>query len=153
VWGQSLGGASARYVAEGLGSHIRGYIIECPYRDLRTAVWNRTRAYLPPVLNDLAYFGLITVASLAMPDFDAHSLLEAAAAVPASVPVLVLAGGSDSRARPEEARAISDRIPGGAELVVFERAEHLQLPESDPNTYRTTVLEFLSCAIPSRQGN
>jgi uncharacterized protein len=47
VWGQSVGSAAALFAAEQLGRRVRGYILECPYSDLRTAVYNRLHLRLP----------------------------------------------------------------------------------------------------------
>src|SRR5207245_6234762 len=58
IQGTSLGAAAAIYAASDLGDRISGYILECPYRDVRTAVRNRTTAYLPFLVDRLAYAGL-----------------------------------------------------------------------------------------------
>ena len=50
IWGRSLGSAAAMFAAGELGHRIGGYVLECPYRDLRTAVYNRTHMRLPPPL-------------------------------------------------------------------------------------------------------
>src|SRR5581483_2058454 len=42
VWGFSLGAAAATFAAAELGERVQGYLLECPYRDLFTAVRNRT---------------------------------------------------------------------------------------------------------------
>lgn len=45
IWGQSMGAAAAVFAARELGERVRGYILECPYQDLRTAVRNRTEFF------------------------------------------------------------------------------------------------------------
>jgi alpha-beta hydrolase superfamily lysophospholipase len=142
VWGQSLGSAAAVFAAADLGPRVSGYILECPYRDLDTAVRNRTRHYLPPVVEAVAYAGLRVTAPLVLPDVRAISPFDAAAGVPAGLPVLVLAGGADRRARPEEARAIADQLGPRAELVVIDGGDHLMLARADPARYRAAVLGF-----------
>jgi pimeloyl-ACP methyl ester carboxylesterase len=144
VWGQSLGAAAAAFAAEELADRVGGYILECPYQDIRTAVWNRTKIYLPPVLDFIAYAGLRTVAPLVLPNLDQLSVRDAVGKLPPSMPVLILAGGADRHARPEEAVAIRSRIPGPAELVFIEGAEHSQLAAADPDGYRRAVLGFLA---------
>lgn len=148
VWGRSLG-AAAVFAAAELGDRAGGYVLECPYRDLRTATRNRTRLYLPPGLDYVAYTGLSVVAPLVLPDVDEVSPLRAAARMPPSARVLVLAGGADRRARPEEARAIAEEMGGRAELVVIEGGDHLRLSEADPAGYRSAVLGFLDKCRPA----
>ena len=41
VDGNSLGSAAAIFAAGELGHRVAAYILECPYQDLKTAVWNR----------------------------------------------------------------------------------------------------------------
>jgi alpha-beta hydrolase superfamily lysophospholipase len=146
IWGQSMGAAAAIFAAQELGERVNGYILECPYQDLHTAVRHRTEYFLPTGLDRLAYLGLLTVSPLVMPDANKISLLDSICNVPASTPVLILAGGSDRRARPEEARAIYDRVQSHGQLVVFEGADHLQLMRDDPKRYRRLVEEFLTRA-------
>jgi alpha-beta hydrolase superfamily lysophospholipase len=143
VWGQSLGSAAALFAAPELGERVCGYVLECPYRDLRTAVRNRCRVYLPPGLDVIAYAGLRVAAPLVLPDFDRISPLDAAAGMPPDARVLVLTGTADRRATPDEARAITDRLGPRAELVVVEGGDHLRLDAPDPDRYRRTLLGFL----------
>lgn len=143
VWGQSLGSAAALFAAETLTNQIAGYILECPYRDLRTATRNRTRRYLPPILDQLAYAGFLVVAPAVIPNFDEISPFHAASKLPAPARVLVLAGSADQRATPAEAKAIADAIGARAELVVFPDADHLALATREPEKYRKVVTDFL----------
>lgn len=143
VWGQSLGSAAAVFAAEELGARVNGYILECPYRDLRTATRNRTRAYLPPVLEYVAYAGFSAVAPLVVPNADDISPLRAAARIPPSARVLVLAGRADRRATPAEAAAIAGAVGARAELVVIEGGDHLRLAAAEPERYRKAVVGFL----------
>jgi pimeloyl-ACP methyl ester carboxylesterase len=59
------------------------------------------------------------------------------------VPVLILAGGEDPVARPEEAQAILDRVRSHGRLVLFEHAGHMNFPDTAPDLYQRSVLEFL----------
>lgn len=141
VWGQSLGSAAALFASEELGDRVDGYILECPYRDLWTAVRNRTRLYFPPLVEAVAYAGVAVVGPSVLPHADSISPVEAAANV--SARALVLAGGADDRARPEEAREIAGRIGARAELVVIEGAGHMKLSKTAPRRYREVVRLFL----------
>lgn len=143
VWGKSLGSAAALFAAGDLNENVKAYILECPYRDLRTAVRNRTSTHLFRGLDRIASFGLETVAPIVLPNVDEIAPINAAATVPASIPVLILAGGGDTRAKPEEAKEIHERMKSHSELVVIENADHLQLAEVDPKRYRELILEFL----------
>jgi alpha-beta hydrolase superfamily lysophospholipase len=149
VWGRSLGAAAALFAAGELGPRVRGYILECPYRDLRTAVQNRLRARLPWGVCHVAFAGLRLTAPLVLPDFDRISPCEAASGVPRETPVLVLAGSADYRAPPADARAVVERLGPRTELVVIEGGDHLKLAEPDPVRYRATILGFLAkCGAP-----
>jgi alpha-beta hydrolase superfamily lysophospholipase len=153
VWGQSAGAAAALFAAEELGSHVHGYILECPYRDLHTAVRNRTRMYLPPLVDALGAQGLFLIAPLVLPHADSISPLKAAARVPTSTPVLLLAGGKDRHALPEEAQDIQQCLGARARLVVFEGADHVKLLQADPERYRdcvTCFLEEITAGVPGR---
>jgi len=143
VWGSSLGAAAAIFAAKDLGHHVSGYILECPYQDLHTAVRNRTEIYLPPLLDRVAYLGLLTVSPLVLPNVDKISPIEASGDIPGDIPVLIMAGGADRLAHPEEANAIYRRIQPQADLVIFEEADHMKLFQTDPERYRHIVLDFL----------
>ncbi|WP_439620819.1 alpha/beta hydrolase [Gemmata sp.] len=150
VWGRSLGSAAALFAAAALGDRVTGYVLECPYQDLRTATRNRTRNYLPPILEFVAYAGLTAVAPLVLPDADAISPLGAARRVPPSARVLVLAGSADRRATLAEAAAITGAIGARAELVAIAGGDHLRLADADPERYRAAVLAHLeACGRPA----
>lgn len=118
-------------------------MLESPYRDLRTAVWNRVESALPPLLDRLAYYGLSLTAPLVLREIDRIAPIEAIGGVPGEVPILILAGQGDRRARPAEAAALHDRVRDHGELAVFERTDHLRFLETQPERYRATVLGFL----------
>lgn len=142
IWGASLGSAAALFATSELGPRASGYVLECPYRDLRTAIAHRAAIFLPPGLGELASFSLAAVAPLVLPDFD-RIAPERAASGARGLKALVLAGGADERARPDEARAIVEALGPGARLSVFERAGHLGLAQADPGRYEREVLAFL----------
>jgi alpha-beta hydrolase superfamily lysophospholipase len=143
VFGISLGAAAAAYASGELGERVSGYILEGPHRDLRTAVRNRTTIYLPPVVDRVANTGLSLVAPLVLPEVNRMSPLDAVGGVPAGVPVLILAGGADRHARPEEARALYERVRSHGRLVLFPGAAHARLLRTDPELYRRLVLTFV----------
>ncbi len=142
VIGVSLGSAAAAFAAGDLGEQVHGYVLETPYQDLKSATWDRCRAYVPFPLDHVAYLGLRVTAPLVLPQFEEIAPLRAVEKVPASVPVLVLAGGKDRLAPPEGARAIVERLPGHGRLVVFSERGHLDLLNQDPKRYAEVVLGF-----------
>ncbi len=143
VQGTSMGAAAAIYAAEELQTRVRGYILECPYRDIRSAVRTRTVAYLPWPLDYAAYTGLNLVGPIFMPDIDRMSPLNAVSSIPKTVPVLVMAGGRDNRALPDDVKAIYERIESHARLLVFPNAGHGDLIGPGGETYRAAVVELL----------
>lgn len=142
VQGASLGSAAAVFAMPELGRSVDGYILECPYQDLPTAVSNRMEIYLPWPLDRLAYLGMEATSPLVLPDFRRISPLETISKVPSRTPVLILAGGLDRRARPEEAEALRERIPDQATLIINPKGKHEALQESDPELYRKTLDAF-----------
>lgn len=143
ILGSSMGSAAAAFASRELGHRVRGYVLECLYMDLKSAVWNRIENTLPPILDWVAYQGLLTVAPLMIPDLEQISPLSAIEGVPEDVPILILAGGQDRRARPLEARAVHDRVKSHARLSIYKNAAHLQLLTSEPERYEREILDFL----------
>jgi uncharacterized protein len=149
VLGVSMGAAAALFSAEELGGQVQGYIIETPYRDLKTAVWNRTDDYLPPILDRVAYLGLRLAAYVLLPNINAISTIEAIDRVPSDIPMLILYGSEDRLARPEEALALYDRVQSHARIEVFSGADHHDLFGKDPGRYGRIVLDFCAKAMRS----
>lgn len=146
VQGMSLGAAAVVFAAPELGSRVRGYVLECPYRDLDTAVGNRCDNALPRGLSDFAHLGFRLVGPLVLPHAGRISPVEMATRMPAGARVLVIAGGRDRHARPEEARAVAAAVPGGSRVEVFEEAGHEVYFAHDPARYRALVVPFLRAA-------
>ena len=144
IQGTSLGAAAALFAAGDLGHRVSGYILESPYRDLKQAVWNRLENELPPVLDWVAYRGMLAVSPLILPNLDQISPLIAIRDVPPDVPILILAGDADSSARRDEAQALYDQVRSHAELLIFPTAGHLQMREKDPERYQKAIETLLS---------
>jgi pimeloyl-ACP methyl ester carboxylesterase len=143
VQGTSMGAAAAIYAAAELQTRVRGYILECPFDDIRSAVRNRVSGHLPWPLDSVAYAGLRLVGPIFLPDLDRMAPVNYVAAIPETVPVLVMTGGRDRRARPAEVRAVYERIASHARLVVFPEADHGHLAEQCGAAYRAAVIDFL----------
>jgi alpha-beta hydrolase superfamily lysophospholipase len=152
VQGVSLGSAAAVFASAELGDRVRGYILESPYQDLKTAVWNRTATYLPPVLAQVAYAGLRSVGPVFLPHLDEISPLRAIRGIPAQVRVLIIAGEADTLARAEEARALLAQVASHGELQLFRRADHNNLFATSPARYRRMILEFCA-SVPQRKAD
>jgi alpha-beta hydrolase superfamily lysophospholipase len=141
--GTSMGAAAAIYAGGELQTRVAGYILECPFRDIRSAVRNRTRAFLPFPLGDIAYLGLDVVGPVFLPEINRMSPVDRIAEIPQSVPLLIMAGGRDNRARPEEVTAIYERAVDHARLIVFPEATHGGFYLPGGAIYRDAVLQFL----------
>lgn len=142
VIGNSMGAAAAVFAASELGHRVHGYVLESPYQDLKVAVWNRTDAYLPLGLREIAYSGLRIVGPIFLPHLEEISPLKAIAGIPQDVPVLILAGVADRLARPAEAKALYQRVTTHGKLVFIPGAGHGNLYHSAPVLYSHAVLEF-----------
>ncbi len=141
--GNSLGSAAAIFAAGELGHRVAAYILECPYQDLKIAVWNRIDNWLPPGLSHIAYGGLRLVSPIFLPHLDEICPAKAIGAIPADVPVLILAGAADRMARPEEARVLYARVASHGQLVFVPGAGHGDLLGSSPELYSRTILDFI----------
>ncbi len=142
VMGNSMGSAAAIFAAGELGNRVHGYVLESPYQDLKVAVWNRTDAYLPPPLREVAYAGLRIVGPLFLPHLEQIAPIKAIGRIPPDVPVLILAGSADRLARPAEAEALYNRVATHGRLVFVPGAGHGNLFRSAPELYTRTVLAF-----------
>lgn len=150
ILGTSMGAAAAVYATRELNTRVSGYVFESLYKDIHTAVWNRTEVTLPPIVSTVAYLGLSVTAPLVLHDLDAMAPVEAIDGVPRDVPVLILAGGRDRRAHPSESRAVFERVRSHAKFTIFDTADHVRLLETDPGRYRDELLGFLR-AIRARR--
>ena len=132
------------FAAASLGIVSQGYILESPYQDLKTAVWNRTDTYLPPMLSHAAYLGLRAVGPLFLPHLDEISTLKTIGGIPNDVPVLILAGDADRLARPFEARASSARSRRMGSWSSSLAPTTIICPSRRRSLFKRTLLEFCS---------
>ena len=138
-----MGAAAAVFASSELANRVHGYILECPYSDLKTAVRNRTRYSIPPILDWIAFQGLLIVSPLILPELDKISTVDAINGIPSNVPVLIMAGGKDARALPEEAQALFERVRVHGELEIFSLADHVRLQVVYPDRYRKSIIGFI----------
>ena len=146
IQGMSLGAAAAIFSSSNLGDRVAGYVLECPYRDLRTAVRKRTSAYLPIGFDRLASLGLELAAPAFLGEIDSISPLQAITK-PTTQPMLFLAGGRDNRAGVDEVQQLAQAAGPKARFEIFPEAKHEGLEAGDPERYHSLVLEL--CASPA----
>jgi uncharacterized protein len=145
VVGRSLGAAAAVFAAKDLDDRVAGYFLEQPYKDLRSAVWHRLQNHLPPVLDWIAYGGLRIWAPVFLPvAVDRISLADRIADIPATVPIVIIAGSADRHATLDDARTLLNSVQSHAKLVIFDGATHQSLDQYDPDRYRRALLELLA---------
>ena len=144
VVGRSMGAAAAIFAAGELGFDVAGYFLEQPYKDLRSAVWNRLHHFLPPVLDWSAYAGLRLWAPVFLSvDVGQVSPYEHIGDIPEGVPIILASGSADRHAPLKEVNELFDRVRSDARLVVFEGAAHVALDTNNAQLYRTTLFELL----------
>lgn len=141
--GASAGAAAVCFAAGEQGVEVNGVVMEQPYLDLQTAIKRRTDLFLPSALSYVAYTGLLMMGKVVLPHYDEISPFHAVIRIPIKVPIWILAGGKDTRAYPEEAKAIYERVSHHAVLTVFSEAGHVSLLESDPQKYRSQAKEWV----------
>ena len=150
VLAQSLGGAATLFAADELTPEVCGLILESPYRDLATAMWNRCDHYLPWGLSHVAYAGL-RLSGPCFVDVGAISPERAAARILTRIPVLLLAGSKDRRAKPDEAEAIRRQLRGSCKVESFPNGDHGLLLQAEPEHYCRVVSEFIAKAVRNGQ--
>ena len=143
IQGSSLGAAAALFAADRLQSRAAGYVLECPYTDIYTAVRNRTRQNLPPLADQMAYAGLVLMAPLVLEDPESISPLQHAQNFPPEVPVLIMAGEQDHHATVAEAEQLQQAIGPNCHLTLINSGEHGKLQACDPKGYERCLLSFL----------
>jgi uncharacterized protein len=144
IVGRSLGAAAAIFAAEELKDDVAGYFFEQPYKDLKSAVWNRLENHLPPLLNWVAYGGLRVWSPVFLPVDPNHiSPRDRIASIPADIPVTIITGDADRHARLDDVKAVAAQVRSGAKLVVFEGAKHEPLDKCNPKLYYSALFELL----------
>jgi pimeloyl-ACP methyl ester carboxylesterase len=144
VAGSSLGSAAALFAAPSLGREVSGYFLESPYRDLETAVWNRTNA-APPPFNWLAYEGMQLWGRVLLPEpAGVIRPIDRVADIPPDVPVTFAAARGDPWCKLGEVEDPYHKIESHAQLVIFEGSRHGACSRTDPQRYDAALLELLS---------
>jgi alpha-beta hydrolase superfamily lysophospholipase len=144
VCGASLGAVAATLAARELGTRVDGYVLECPFASLDSAARRRTDAFLPWGVDWAAYAGVQLGAACFAPRWNETAPIEAAAEIPAGIPVLFFAGERDSRAPPNEVAEIAARVRGPHELVVVAGVDHDRLLAGGGDAYGAAVRGWLA---------
>jgi alpha-beta hydrolase superfamily lysophospholipase len=143
IMGPSLGAGVALMAAPDLGTGCAGYLLEVPFKDLVTSEQHHYQAELPGPLAALAWRGLDLWAPCFVPrGLEGVNPWQAAASIPSSVPVVLIAGDADEQAQLWEAQAILSQVQSHGKLVIIHGADHHHCMEADPNLYWKTVDEW-----------
>ena len=118
---------------------------------LRLAVERRTKRYLPPGVDVLAYSALLLGSTIALPELDEIEPARAVFEMPRHTPVLLFAGEADDRAPPSDAYRIAAPLTR-AHVVVIPGAghEHLALGAST-DVMRGNLRTFLDTVVPHQR--
>jgi alpha-beta hydrolase superfamily lysophospholipase len=143
IWGQSMGAAAALFAAETLGTQIDGYILEAPFQDLKTAVWTRLNQRLPPIFSHVAYAGMVLAGQIVVPHLDEISPATAISKVPASIPILIVAGNHDPLATMPEAEAILQCSGSNCRLEAINSHAHIPALLADRKKCQDAVSGFI----------
>ena len=139
VVAQSMGGASAILAGPNLGADA--LVVEAVYASIDRATRNRVGMRLGRVGESLA--PLLTAQLGARLAVSADSLRPVDAVARVESPLLVIGGGQDAHAQPDETRALYDAAPAPKELWMVAGAAHQDLYRFAPDAYRRRVLGFL----------
>lgn len=149
LYGFSMGGSAVLHAlarADELALPVRGAVVEATFARLLTTVQRRFHLMgLPgsPGAELLLFWGGWQAG------FDADAIAPVAWAEEVTVPVLVLQGGADPRATPEDGAAIAAALGAHGELALLEGLAHAQAAAEDPSGWDRAVLPWLGRLQPS----
>jgi uncharacterized protein len=141
--GNSLGSASAIFAAGSLDHEVAGYFLESPYRDLRTAVKNRTNL-APRPFNRAAYAGLRMWGQLWLPeDPDQVRPIDEVSKIPADIPMTFLAARDDPVCKLYEVQDLYKKVHEHARIVIIESHRHGVLSRTNADEYYGQLFDLL----------
>ncbi len=141
VWGGSLSAAAALFAAPDLKNDVAGYLLECPYQDLQTALDHRLSRILPHWIVPIAAWNLHRGADVMLPHWRQIAPLQFAAdsRFPRDLPIRILSATRDTRATPDESKAIATAIGPSARVILIPNADHMQCFSVDRKPYEDWI--------------
>jgi hypothetical protein len=144
IVGNSLGSVSAILAAGKLDHDVAGYFLESPYRDLLTAVKNRTEA-VPPPFSESAYVGLRMWGRVFLTEDPSQVRpIDHVGEIPSDIPITFLAARGDRLCRLFEVEELDRRVASHASLIEVESARHGAISRTDPQIYYLQLFALLA---------
>ena len=143
--GHSMGAATAVYAASA-DPRIQAVVLESCYRDLRTAIRDYARLWIPFIPEFLICQAELRAARKAGFDLDALSPLAHMSKL--TIPVLIVQGTADRRIKPDYAREHFEATPEPRELYWIEGARHGRVWHEGGEAYRRKLRAWLEAHMP-----
>lgn len=143
LFGESLGAAAALFAARDLDGRIAGYILDTPYIDLKSALFNRLSMYLPPGFSHTAYAGMRLWAPVFLDNpMNEYAPINRIGDISPETPVLLIAGEKDTHATLGQSTELAKRC-AHARFEVIAGAAHGQTYSRNPQRYEQLLREFI----------
>lgn len=138
--GTSMGSVSILKAVHDYNLKPDKLILECPFKDMRTAVVQRFKHFKLPtiILPDVLLFWGDWQTGIKS---RTHSCVNYAANV--TIPTLLLYGAEDQRVDRTEINTVLEALAGSKKLVVFEKAGHEHIIDDVEKEWTTAVWDFL----------
>jgi fermentation-respiration switch protein FrsA (DUF1100 family) len=143
--GSSLGGASALLAPTPLA--VDALVLESVYSDIGSAIANRIRVMLGPVVGAVAARPTAWLFEAVLPPFlgiRTADLRPIDHIANVTAPLLIVSGTLDDRTTMAETRAMFAQAPEPKALWAVEGAGHYDLEGHAPDAYRARVVAFLA---------
>jgi len=145
LMGVSMGAVASIYAASEFNFPWAGLILECPYQHLvNSAMWRRGELFIPWGISHAAFAGVKILAPVIIGKAATCSPLEAIEKVPASIPILLIAGSKDRRAPVEDSQSLAGKAGNRASVVVVEGADHETIFNTNPTQYEQALRVFFA---------
>lgn len=150
VVGHSMGAATAVYAATA-DSRIRAVVLESCYRDLRTAIRDYARLWLPVIPE--FHIRQAEARAARKAGFDLEALSPLAHMSNLHIPVLIVQGTADRRIKPVYAQEHFEATPEPRELYWIEGAHHGRVWHEGGQRYEQKLLSWLEAQMPASGAN